>query len=130
MSKKRLPFLPFKDTDLLSRVASISTGIFLFFWLLGIGLLVWRVVPLVYGQESVPLHYNVHVGIDMTGPWWQVFLIPACGLVWAILNGLVAQGIRRRAPALAITLWVTTAAIAPLLFLACASVVLVNIAYG
>ena len=130
MPKKAFTTAQAEITARLGKTATIATGVFLVFWAAGLGLILWRVMPSAYGREIVPLHYNVHVGIDTFGPWWMLFMVPVMGLAFACLNAIAARIFARRAPALSIAFWITTAAIAPFLFLACASIVLLNIAYG
>lgn len=49
--------------------------------------LLWK-IP--YSAEPILLHYNVYFGIDLTGPWAQMFWIPGSGLlIGAIHTSLV-----------------------------------------
>ncbi|MDO8626808.1 MAG: hypothetical protein Q7K39_05175 [Candidatus Magasanikbacteria bacterium] len=36
--------------------------------------------------EQFFLHYNSVFGVDLVGPWWQVFLAPLGGLILIALN--------------------------------------------
>lgn len=42
------------------------------------------------GLTIVPLHYNVHFGIDYFDAWFKVFIIPGNGLAIFIINFLLA----------------------------------------
>ncbi len=54
---------------------------------------IWQVRP----QETpVFLHYNIYFGVDLIGPWYQFFLMPAIGLVIAVVNVLLARIVFRR----------------------------------
>ncbi|MFA6537008.1 MAG: hypothetical protein WCT18_01270 [Patescibacteria group bacterium] len=41
-------------------------------------------------QSSIPLHYNIYLGIDLFGPWTLILLVPLLGLLIAIVNSLLA----------------------------------------
>ena len=36
----------------------------------------------------IPLHYNIYFGIDLLGPWYHLYIMPAIGLVFLTLNFL------------------------------------------
>jgi hypothetical protein len=38
----------------------------------------------------VPLHYNVYLGIDLQNAWWHSLFMPLIGLLFLILNYLLA----------------------------------------
>lgn len=37
-------------------------------------------------REAIILHYNVYLGVDMIGAYWQIFLIPAAGILFELVN--------------------------------------------
>lgn len=37
-------------------------------------------------SSSIALHYNIYYGIDSTGEWQKIFIIPLSGLIILILN--------------------------------------------
>lgn len=41
-------------------------------------------------DAAIILHYNVYFGVDVTGIWQQVFLVPAIGLVLFGINLLLS----------------------------------------
>ncbi len=49
--------------------------------------ILWYGMPHV---DFIPLSYNVHMGIDWTGPWWYSFSMPLLGLVILALNTFLA----------------------------------------
>lgn len=118
------------EEDILPPVARISASIFAVCWIGGVSLLSWRIIPLVHGRDSVPLHYNIYVGIDAFGPWWMLCIIPALSLAFAIFNGIFAKTFLKRRPMLAITLWSATLFVGILALLALVRIILINIAYG
>jgi len=34
----------------------------------------------------ITLHYNVYFGVDIIGAWWQVYFLPAIGLLLLLVN--------------------------------------------
>lgn len=51
-------------------------------WFATLALPIWRILPLASDSPYLPLHYNVYFGVDQFGPWWQVFVPPALGLLF------------------------------------------------
>ena len=35
---------------------------------------------------SIILHYNVYFGVDVIGPWWQIYFLPFIGLIILGIN--------------------------------------------
>lgn len=35
------------------------------------------------------LHYNVYFGVDVIGAWWQVYFLPAIGLIILLINAIL-----------------------------------------
>lgn len=120
----------FREEDVLPVVAKTATGVFALSWLLGLILLGWRILPLVFGRDSVPLHYNIYVGIDAFGPWWMLFEVPVVALVIALVNAILAGSILRKRPMLAVATWSVTLFVGILALIAVVRIVLINIAYG
>lgn len=58
---------------------------------LGVGFLYWQLFPDIQNEAFVPLHYNVLSGIDTYGPWWRLFTLPVFGLVFFVINVVVAH---------------------------------------
>ena len=40
--------------------------------------------------ESVFLHYTINFGVDLAGPWSEIFFLPILGLFLALLNFFLA----------------------------------------
>lgn len=108
----------------------IATGVFAISWMLGLALLSWRILPLMYGRGSVPLHYNIYVGIDAFGPWWMLFEVPIAALAIALGNALIAGVFLKKRPMLAVAVWSTTLFVGVLACIALVRIVIINIAYG
>jgi hypothetical protein len=121
---------PVIEEELLPVVRKASTVVFGICWLLGLALLSWRILPLVYGRDSVPLHYNIYVGIDAFGPWWMLFEVSTAALVIALVNGLVAATLLKKRTMLALAAWTATLFVGVLSLIALVRIVLINIAYG
>jgi hypothetical protein len=90
----------------------------------------WRLFPDIYGRPVVPLHYNIHYGVDWTGAWWQIFILPVMGVVFFFVNTGIALFFVRRNPMLTGVALSATAILALLLFAAMVFVVSLNIVYG
>ena len=112
------------------RFLKIAAGLSLFFWALSIALPAWQVVPGIVGKTAVPLHYNIHFGIDMVGPWWQIFVVPGIGLLFIILNLLAARLTWPRDPMLSFTIAAATVVIEVLLFVGMIFIVFLHLSYG
>lgn len=121
---------PALEEELLPVVRKTATIIFSISWILGAVLLCWRILPLVYGRDSVPLHYNIYVGIDAFGPWWMLFEVLVLSLVMGMFNALVAATLLKRRPMLALATWSATLFVGILAVMALVRIVLINIAYG
>jgi hypothetical protein len=121
---------PVLEEELLPVVRKIATWVFGVSWVLGVGLLSWRILPIVYGRDSVPLHYNIYVGIDAFGPWWMLFEVVILSLVIALVNALFAATLLKKRPMLALATWSATLFVGILALMALVRIVLINIAYG
>lgn len=120
---------PFREM-VKSRFLKVSAALSIVFWLGSLALPSWRVVPNIVGKTAVPLHYNIHFGIDTVGPWWQIFVVPALGLLFMIMNLLAARMTWRRDPMLSFTIAVATVFIELLLFVAMIFIVFLHLTYG
>src|SRR5687768_11190945 len=87
-------------------------------WLLMIALPAWKVLPDIYGDAVVTMHYNIHFGVDRTGPWWYIFQLPAIGLGFFLLNMGLAMKLWKREPMLSHLFAGVTVAIEAILFVA------------
>jgi hypothetical protein len=90
----------------------------------------WRLFPEIYGLPVIPLHYNIHYGVDWTGAWWQIFALPAMGIVFFLINTGIALFFVRRNELLTNVALSATVLLSALLFAAMVFVVSLNIVYG
>ena len=51
----------------------------------------WAAVAFFMRPVDFPiiLHYNVYFGVDVIGPWWQVYFLPAVGLIILLINSVL-----------------------------------------
>ncbi len=61
-------------------VTLVATFLFPFF----------ELYPQITTKVAVPLHYNIHFGVDSFGPWWRVFMPTILGVVVLVVNGILA----------------------------------------
>ena len=40
-------------------------------------------------EEPFLLHYNIFLGIDLIGSWWQIYYIPILGLIILLINFII-----------------------------------------
>lgn len=112
------------------RMFRIAFGVSIGFIVLTIGLPLWRLFPGLYGQQVVPLHYNIHYGVDWTGVWWQIFTLPALGVLFVTINTLGALWFVKRDIVLTRIALFASVILTAFLFLAMVFVVSLNIVYG
>lgn len=108
----------------------LCVGLSVGFVAVSVALLLWRLFPEIYGKQVIPLHYNIHYGVDWTGAWWQIFVYPATGAALCLVNTGVALFLVKREPMLARVVLVSTVLLTGFLFLSTIFVVLMNIVYG
>ncbi len=66
--------------NLIMFIVTILCNLAMWFWLL------WYIRPV---EDLIYLHYNILFGIDLTGPWYRVFLVPLLGLTIFLVNAIV-----------------------------------------
>jgi len=52
--------------------------------------LVWLILQIKPQVDPIFLHYNILFGVDFIGPWWQIFFLPAIGLLILIINTVLS----------------------------------------
>lgn len=119
------------------RVARVIAGVSVLLLVAMVGLPLWRLAPIVETNPFIPLHYNIFLGVDRFGPWYEVFILPVLGIVILILNFALAAlysverqtlfGLKTREPLLAIFLLWTTLAIEVILFAGMVFTLLLNL---
>ncbi len=105
-------------------------GFSLFAIIASIALPLWRLFPDVMSQDVVPLHYNIHYGVDWTGVWWQLFTLPLLGVIFLVINTLLALWLVKQNRLLADIALIANVVLVTFLFLAMIFVVSLNIVYG
>lgn len=45
---------------------------------------------------TLPAHYNIYFGIDLIGPWWYAFFLPAAGSVIVVTNLALAFALHKK----------------------------------
>lgn len=113
------------------RFFRICFGLSLLTIVLMTALPLWKMWPIIAAREAVvPMHYNIHFGVDRTGAWWGFFVLPAIGLGCLIVNGLMALRLWKREQMLSYLFAGVTVAVEVILFVAMIFVVSLNLAYG
>lgn len=112
------------------RFFRLAFGLSLLVIALAVLLPAWKVLPAIYGSEFIPIHYNIHYGVDRTGPWWRIFTLPAIGLVIWLLNVPLAAVFSRHERMLGMFVAGMTLVIELFLLSAMVFVVLLNLSYG
>lgn len=57
-----------------------------------LNLINWALILVYIRPVDFPiiLHYNVYLGVDLIGGWWQVYLLPSIGVIILLGNTLLA----------------------------------------
>lgn len=90
---------------------------------------IWAAVALAIRPQDNPifLHYNIYFGVDLIGPWYQMYALPAVGLVSLVINVLVARYLYRKNTILGLLVLGIAVYLELLLFLATILIVRQNI---
>ncbi len=106
---------------------SILTGLLL---LLAGVLLVWfNLFPAVETWRVVPLHYNIHIGVDKVGSWWELFVPSGIGLILTVGNMVYATLIWRKEKVIAYAAMVTAVLVDLLVLIHLIFLVHLNVTY-
>jgi len=62
------------------------------------GIIVYYIRPV---DLPIVLHYNVYLGVDVIGDWWQVYFLPIISNVFLIVNTILAYTFYQRKERLA-----------------------------
>ncbi len=98
--------------------------------LAGTLLIVVALFPEVQALRVVPLHYNIHIGVDKVGAWWQLFTPLIIGVVLTLVNLVYAARVWTREKVIAYAMTVTALAVNLLVFIHVVFIVLLNVAYA
>jgi hypothetical protein len=92
-------------------------------------LLSFQIIPVANETNVgiIPLHYNLYFGIDVFGPWYSVFAMPAMALIALVINGGIGYVLYQRERVLTYFLMVIAAVVNVIALAASVFVVLLNI---
>jgi hypothetical protein len=99
-------------------------------WIVSVVLPTAKVLPIIYGKTAVPLHYNIHIGVDTIGPWWQIYFVPAIGLTIMVVNLMLARYMWTRDPVLSHIAGVATLVLQLVLLTAMIFIVYLSLQYA
>lgn len=51
-------------------------------------LVLWK-IP--YRADTVILHYNIYFGVDLSGPWWRVCVLPGFGIAAILIHRFILR---------------------------------------
>ncbi len=80
-------------------------------------------------QIAIPLHYNIHFGVDLFGPPERMFMASTVGLIVFVVNMILAIALWRKQTILSYGLLCATAVIEVVLFVASVFVTLLVLSY-
>lgn len=111
------------------RQEKATAAIALFFCAISAGLIYWQLFPGILTRSFVPLHYNIHSGVDLFGPSWRIFTLPALNFIFALVNLALARYTTKRDRFLASYYYIITIFSSLLFFVGTIFVVLLNISF-
>lgn len=94
--------------------------------LANISLWLWLIWQARNFTDLISLHYNIYFGIDLLGPWQQIFLLPLSGLIFLVINFFGGMLVYFREKILSYFLVGTSSFIQLLIILAAIFIVLIN----
>ncbi len=50
----------------------------------------WLTVATWPPTQVAPLHYTIYFGLDLTGPAWQLYVLPGVGAMVIVVHGVIA----------------------------------------
>lgn len=107
-------------------------------WILGIAIALlmvvfaipfWKLYPEISTKPAVPLHYNIHFGVDLIGAWWRVFMPSIIGLAILIVNTILASVYWKKQKMLSYYSLIAVPVLMTFLLLASLFITLLNITY-
>lgn len=113
-----------------TKIGAWCFALSLLFLLLDVALPVWRIVPLASSRPYIPLHYNIYLGVDQLGSWYQIFAVPALGLGLFLFHLILQTIAFRKEKLLATMVAVASVLIECILLFAMALIVLLNLSYA
>jgi hypothetical protein len=74
----------------------------------------WKIRP---QADPVYLHYNIYFGVDLIGQWYRIFLLPALGFVFYVIDIAIAAFLYKKSVLLGyVVLWLAVSLQAVLFF--------------
>ena len=117
-------------TVLSKRYFQVAGLVAIVFLALTVLLPVWRLFPEVTESVAIPLHYNIHSGVDLFGPWKRIFTTPIISGIILVVNIVLALFLWKKDRVLSY-FFITIAALVQIFaFLAMVFVVLLNVSYA
>lgn len=113
-----------------SRFFQITGLVSILFLAMAIALPVWRLFPEITQTFAIPLHYNIHSGVDLFGSWQRIFTIPIISGIILVLNTIIGIALWKRERVLSYFFFTVSAISQVLSFVAMIFVVLLNLSYG
>lgn len=107
----------------------IAGFVSLFFLAASIALPVWRLFPGITERIAIPLHYNVHSGVDLFGPWQRIFTPVIISASILITNSIIAIILWKKEKVLSYFLIAVAMLVQVFLFVSMIFVVLLNLTY-
>jgi hypothetical protein len=92
-------------------------------------LVYWRLFPQIRVQPFIPLHYNIHSGVDLVGAWWQIFMLPFIGFLILVFNFVAGKWVDKRDKKVGVFYSCVTILNQVILFIAMIFVVAINLSY-
>jgi len=123
----RIKNTPAKKNKAIIITTAIAAILNLLIWLL----IYFKLRPQVYNlpedQAFIPLHYNIYIGIDSYGIWQKIFILPGLGLLFAIINTIIAFLIYNKKKILSYFLCLANPIIQLILLLSTTLIILINL---
>lgn len=90
----------------------------------------WRLFPEITSSFAVPLHYNIHSGVDLYGRWQRIFTTPIISGIILAVNIVLGIVLWRKDKVLSYFFFAVAAMAQVFAFLAMIFVVLLNLSYA
>lgn len=108
----------------------ICGAVSVLFLALSVLLPLWRLFPEITQYVAIPLHYNIHSGVDLFGKWQRIFTIPIISGIILVLNTLIAVALWKKEKVLSYFFIAVATLCQVLAFVAMIFVVLLNLSYA
>jgi len=84
----------------------------------------WKIHP---QEEPIYLHYNIYFGINLIGPYFEIYYLPLSGLVIFLVNFLLSAIIYNKEKIIVNFLFITNVLVQFSLWIATTLIILLNI---